>query len=177
MVALVPSCALMLKFEWPLILPQDESVKRLAQAAFDVSEYVVDIGKKEGLAPGLQSLPGGVTLHLACHARAQNMGAKAAEMLRLLPDSEIAVIERCSGHGGSWGAMKENFDTALKVGKPVARQAAKNAKAFLASECPLAATHILQGMEALNGEAKPPAEAFHPIELMARAYGLAPGAS
>ena len=176
-VALVPSCALMLKFEWPLILPQDESVKRLAQASFDISEYVVDIGKKEGLAPGLQALPGGVTLHLACHARAQNMGAKAAEMLRLLPDSEIAVIERCSGHGGSWGAMKENFDTALKVGKPVARQAATNAKAFLASECPLAATHILQGMEALNGEAKPPAEAFHPIELMARAYGLAPGAS
>jgi glycerol-3-phosphate dehydrogenase subunit C len=176
-VALVPSCALMLKFEWPLILPQDESVKHLAQATFDVSEYVVDIGKKEGLAPGLQSLPGGVTLHLACHARAQNMGAKAAEMLRLLPDSEIAVVERCSGHGGSWGAMKQNFETALKVGKPVARQAAKNAKAFLASECPLAATHILQGMEALNGEAKPPAEAFHPIELMARAYGLTPGAS
>jgi glycerol-3-phosphate dehydrogenase subunit C len=176
-VALVPSCALMLKFEWPLILPRDESVKRLAQASFDVSEYVVDIAKKEGLAPGLQCLPGGVTLHLACHARAQNMGAKAAEMLRLLPESEIAVVERCSGHGGSWGAMKENFDTALKVGKPVARQAAKNATAFLASECPLAATHILQGMAALDGGAKPPAEAFHPIELMARAYGLAPEVS
>src|ERR1700676_2231144 len=175
MVALIPSCALMLKFEWPLILPHDESVKRLARATFDVSEYVVDIAKHEGLAPGLQSLPGGVTLHLACHARAQNMGAKAAEMLRLLPDSEIAVIERCSGHGGSWGAMKENFDVALKVGKPVARQAIKNGKAFLASECPLAATHILQGMEALNGEATAPAEAFHPIELMARAYGLGGG--
>jgi glycerol-3-phosphate dehydrogenase subunit C len=174
-VALVPSCALMLKFEWPLILPQDDSIKRLAQATFDVSEYVVDIAKKEGLAAGLQSLPGGVTLHLACHARAQNMGAKAAEMLRLLPKSEIAVVERCSGHGGSWGAMKENFDTALKVGRPVAKQAAKNAKAFLASECPLAGMHIVQGMEALNGEAEAPAEAFHPIELMARAYGLTPG--
>ncbi|HXP75434.1 MAG TPA: heterodisulfide reductase-related iron-sulfur binding cluster [Stellaceae bacterium] len=176
-VALVPSCALMLKFEWPLILPKDESVKRLAQASFDVSEYVVDIEKKEGLAPGLQALPGGVTLHLACHARAQNMGAKAAEMLRLLPNCEIAVIERCSGHGGSWGAMKENFETGLRVGKPVARQAAKNAKAYLASECPLAGMHIVQGMEALDGEATPPAEAFHPIELMARAYGLAPGGS
>jgi glycerol-3-phosphate dehydrogenase subunit C len=174
-VALVPSCALMLKFEWPLILPKDESVKRLAQATFDVSEYVVAIAKKEGLAPGLNALPGGVTLHLACHARAQNMGAKAAEMLRLLPQADVAVIERCSGHGGSWGAMKENFDTALKVGKPVARAAAKNAKAFLASECPLAGMHIVQGMEALDG-AKAPAEAFHPIELMARAYGLAPGA-
>jgi glycerol-3-phosphate dehydrogenase subunit C len=172
-VALVPSCALMLKFEWPLILPEDGAVKRLAQASFDISEYIVDIAKKEGLAPGLGKLPGGVSLHLACHARAQNMGAKAAEMLRLLPEPDLAVIERCSGHGGSWGVLKENFDVALKVGKPVARQAAKNAKAFVASECPLAATHIVQGIEALDGDAAPP-EAAHPVELFARAYGLLP---
>ena len=171
-VALVPSCALMLKFEWPLILPNDPAIEKLAQATFDVSEYVVDIAKREGLAPGLTKLPGGVALHLACHARAQNMGAKAVEMLRLLPEADVAVIERCSGHGGSWGAMKENFDVALKVGKPVARQAAKSGKTFVASECPLAGMHIIQGMELLDGEAKPPAEALHPIELMARAYGL-----
>jgi glycerol-3-phosphate dehydrogenase subunit C len=171
-VALVPSCALMLKFEWPLILPDDKAVERLARATFDISEYVVDIARKEGLAPGLRALPGGVTLHLACHARAQNMGAKAAEMLRLLPDPDVAVIERCSGHGGSWGVLKENFDVALKVGKPAARQAMKNGKAFVASECPLAATHLVQGMAALNGESEPPAQAFHPIELFARAYGL-----
>jgi glycerol-3-phosphate dehydrogenase subunit C len=172
-VALVPSCALMLKFEWPLILPEEGAVKRLAQATFDISEYIVDIAKKEGLAPGLTKLPGGVSLHLACHARAQNMGAKAAEMLRLLPELDLAVIERCSGHGGSWGVLKENFDVALKVGKPVARQAAKNAKAWLASECPLAQSHIVQGMEALDAAAPPPAAA-HPIELFARAYGLMP---
>jgi glycerol-3-phosphate dehydrogenase subunit C len=35
-VALVPSCALMLKFEWPLILPDDPAIKKLAQATFDV---------------------------------------------------------------------------------------------------------------------------------------------
>jgi glycerol-3-phosphate dehydrogenase subunit C len=171
-VALVPSCALMLKFEWPLILPQNAAVKRLAQATFDISEYVVDIAKTTGLAPGLKPLPGGVSLHLACHARAQNVGAKAAEMLRLLPEADLAVIERCSGHGGAWGVRRENFDVALKVGKPVARQAAKNDKAFVASECPLAGVHILQGMAALDGETKPPAHAFHPIELFARAYGL-----
>jgi len=83
-VALIPSCALMLKFEWPLLVPGDEDVARLAEATFDLSEYVVDIAKKEGLAPGLAPLAGGVSLHLACHARAQNMGPKAAEMLRLL---------------------------------------------------------------------------------------------
>jgi len=169
-VALVPSCALMLKFEWPLLLPRDETVARLARATFDASEYVVAIAKKEGLAPGLAALEGGVSLHLACHARAQNMGAKAAEMLRLLPGPDVAVIERCSGHGGSWGVLKENFPTALKVGRPAARQAAKNAKPYLASECPLAAMHIQQEMEQSEGAA--PSETYHPIELMALSYGL-----
>ena len=54
----------------------------------------------------------------------------------------------------------------------MARQAAKNAKAFIASECPLAATHIVQGMAIADGESNPATEAFHPIELFARAYGL-----
>mgnify|MGYP000482027753 CR=1 FL=1 len=173
-IALVPSCALMLKFEWPLILPNDENVQALSKATRDISEYIVDIAKKEGLAPGLQPLEGGVTLHLACHARAQNMGAKAAEMLRLLPQADVAVIERCSGHGGSWGVLKENFEIALKVGKSAARQAAKNAKAHVCSECPLAGEHIRQGMERLGDETPKvaPEHSAHPIILMAKTYGL-----
>jgi len=172
-ISLVPSCTLMLKFEWPLILPGDAQVKALSEASYDISEYVVDIAKNEGLADGLAPLPGGVAVHIACHARAQNMGHKAAEMLRLVPEADVAVIERCSGHGGSWGIMKENFDVALKVGRPVARQAAESGKAFIASECPLAATHILQGVERLkDGEARPAESARHPIELFARAYGV-----
>jgi len=171
-IALIPSCALMVKFEWPLLLPQDEGISKLAKATFDLSEYVVDIAKKEGLAPGMKPVAGGVSLHLACHARAQNMGAKAAEMLRLLPEAALDVVERCSGHGGSWGVKKENFPIAMKVGRPAARQAAKDGKAYLASECPLAALHLQQGVEALEGKT---IEALHPIELMARAYGLGEG--
>ena len=173
-VALVPSCALMLKSEWPLLLPGDEKIARLARSVYDVSEYIVDIAKKEGLAPGLKPLEGGVSLHIACHARAQNMGQKAAEMLRLLPQPDVAVIERCSGHGGSWGVMKENFATAIKVGRPVARQAAGSGKKYLASECPLAGVHIAQGIEE-QGKTAP--EPHHPIELMALAYGLVPQAA
>lgn len=173
-IAPVPSCALMLKFEWPLLLPHDENVRRLARATFDASEYLVAIAKREGLAEGLSALQGGVTVHIACHARAQNMGQKAAELLRLLPSSDVTVIERCSGHGGSWGMMKENFDTAVKVGKPVARNAAKANKTYLVSECPLAATHIRQGIAILGAEGKAPAETYHPIELIAFAYRVLP---
>ena len=71
-------------------------------------------------------------MHLACHARAQNMGPKAAEMLRLIPKTRVAVIERCSGHGGIWGARTENFDIAVKVGKPAAQAALKNDTAHVA---------------------------------------------
>jgi glycerol-3-phosphate dehydrogenase subunit C len=174
-VALVPSCALMLKFEWPLVLPDDAGVKKLSEATFDASEYVVDIAKRHGLAEGLKPIEGGVALHIACHARAQNVGQKAAEMLRLIPGADLTVIERCSGHGGSWGVTKENFPVALKVGKPVARQAAQalaGGKAFVASECPLAGAHILQGMARLADGKPVPARVLHPIEIFAKAYGL-----
>jgi len=170
-VALTPSCALMLKFEWPLLLPDDALVAKLAGATMDITEYVVDIARNEGLADGLKPLDASVALHFACHARAQNMGPKAADMLRLIPDIDLQIVERCSGHGGSWGIMKENFETALKVGTPAARQVVKSAKTTLASECPLAGQHLLQVMEKLDGAA-PPAHAPHPIELLAKAYGF-----
>ena len=170
-VSLVPSCSLMLKFEWPLLEPDDDDIKTLSRATFDTAEYIVDIHRKEGLAGGMKPLRGGVTVHIACHARAQNMGQKAAEMLKLLPETEIKVIERCSGHGGSWGIMKGNFETALKIGKPVARQARENATDYVVSECPLARDHIVQGMERVDGGAPVAVQPVqHPIELMALAY-------
>ncbi len=175
-IALTPSCALMLKFEWRLLMPGDEAIEAVARATSDITEYVVAIAKKEGLATGLQPLDGGVALHMACHARAQNIGAKAAEMLRLIPQAEVSVIERCSGHGGSWGIMKQNFETALKIGKPAARQAAKSGQTYLASECPLAGEHLMQGIERLDAETKPAfTESRHPIEVFAQAYGVTPG--
>ena len=49
----------------------------------DIDEYIVDIANNEGLAEGLQEIDGGVTVHNACHARAQNMGIKARDMLKI----------------------------------------------------------------------------------------------
>jgi len=170
-IALIPSCALMLKFEWPLILPDDGTVAKVSEATSDITEYIVDIARNEGLAPGLGPLDGAVALHLACHARAQNMGPKAAELLKLIPDSDLTVVERCSGHGGSWGVLQENFDVAVKIGRPVARQALESKAPYVASECPLAADHIVQGMSIL-GEGKSSAQSCHPVELFARAYGI-----
>ena len=168
--ALTASCGLMMKFEWPLILPEDENIKKLSAVVSDISEYVVDISKKEGLAPGLTQVDGGVTVHMACHARAQNIGAKSAEMLRLIPEVKVDIVERCSGHGGTFGVMKETRPYAEKVAKPAVRQIKSKGNDHLCSDCPLACKHLVQVMED-SGEEKVPA-ADHPIEIFARAYGL-----
>jgi glycerol-3-phosphate dehydrogenase subunit C len=170
-VALTASCGLMMKFEWPLMLPENEAVQRLSRAVRDISEYVVDIARDHGLAPGLQPVPGGVAVHHACHARAQNMGAKSAEMLRMIPDTKVDLIERCSGHGGTFGVMKDTFPLAMKVGKPTAKQVAQKGDETLCSDCPLACKHLGQLLTVEAGDAAQPLQA-HPIEVMARAYGL-----
>jgi glycerol-3-phosphate dehydrogenase subunit C len=170
-VALTASCGLMMKFEWPLLLPENHAVGRLAAATRDICEYVVELNRAHGLAPGLGPVEGGVTVHHACHARAQNMGAKSAEMLRLIPDTKVDLIERCSGHGGTFGVMKNTFPVAKKVGRPTARQAAQKANETLCSDCPLACKHLGQMLvaETPAGTAQPRQE--HPIEVLARAYG------
>jgi glycerol-3-phosphate dehydrogenase subunit C len=174
-IAPTASCGLMLKFEWALVVPEDENVKRLSKAVFDIDEYVVDIAKKHGLPEGMKPLPEGVTVHLACHARAQNMGPKAAEMLKLIPDTPVDVIERCSGHGGTFGVVKETRQPALKTGRPVFRAAAQQARGHIASDCPLAAQHIMHNVKELNakdGKETKAKEPEHPIQIFARAYGL-----
>ena len=170
-VALTASCGLMMKFEWPLMLPENHAVGQLAAATRDISEYVVDIAKTQGLAPGLAPVLGGVTVHHACHARAQNMGAKSAEMLRLIPDTKVDVVERCSGHGGTFGVMKETRPMAVKVGKPTTRLVAQKANAELCSDCPLACKHLGQMLIAETGADAPQPRQSHPIEIFARAYG------
>jgi len=168
-ITLTASCGLMLKFEWPLLLPNDENVKKLSKNVSDIDEYIVDISDKEGLAEGLGEIDGGVTVHHACHARAQNMGIKARDMLKLIPNIKIDVVERCAGHGGTFGVMKETHNLALKVGRPTARQIKNKNNKYMVSDCPLAAKHLKQ----LEQDTKiSNDEALHPIELLARAYKL-----
>jgi glycerol-3-phosphate dehydrogenase subunit C len=164
-VALTASCGLMLKFEWALIVPDNADVKCVAEHVWDIDEYVVDVMKKDGTLP-MTPLPEGITVHLACHARAQNMGPKAAEMLKLIPETPVDVIERCSGHGGTFGVVKPTHDVAVKVGRPVYRAANAKPRGHIVSDCPLAAQHIVANTD--TGVTEPE----HPIQIMARAFGL-----
>ena len=60
----------------------------------------------------------------------------------------------------------------MKVGRPVARQAAQNGAGFVMSECPLAGVHIAQGIEKQSSDGPKPELVSHPVQLLARSYGI-----
>ena len=101
------------------------------------------------------------------------MGPKSLEMLRFIPETEVQVVERCSGHGGTWGFMNNNFETAIKQGKPVVKKITETQTSNVVSECPLARDHIIQGLEATSDDDsdKIVNDISHPIELLAKSYG------
>ncbi len=165
----IPSCTLMFKQELPLMFPGDTAVQAVKEAMWDPFEYLVARHKDGLLKTNFTTELGHVSYHLACHSRVQNIGQKTAEALRLIPGTEVNVVERCSGHSGTWGVKKEFHEMAKKIGKPVFKRMAEEEPNFISSDCQLAGHHIEQGMAELGLPHIPMA---HPLTLMAKGYGL-----
>jgi Fe-S oxidoreductase len=157
----------MFKQELPLIYPDDPDTIAVRDAMFDPFEYFV-LRKKAGLLKtDFKQGLGKVSYHVPCHARVQNMGQKTRELLESIPHTELKTVERCAGHDGTWGVKVEYFDNSMKIGRPVFRQMAEGEPDYLASDCPIAARHIQQG---IGDEAK--AQKAHPLTLLRKAYGI-----
>jgi len=164
----VPSCSLMYKQELPLMYPDDPDTEAVRDAMYDPFEYLM-LRKKDGLLKtDFKAQLGKVAYHIPCHSRVQNMGQKTREMLETIPGTEVTVVERCSGHDGTWGVKTEYYENSMKIGRPVFRQMAAPAANYVSSDCPIAARHIMQGM----GEERGNAEKLHPLSLVRKAYGI-----
>ena len=166
----IASCALMIKSHWPLLSPDNKNVARLADETMDIDEYIWDLNNRKGLVDGMKSLNKNITLHSSCHSRAQNIGPKSAQILKLIPDTKTINVEKCSGHGGTWGIKKKWNKTARKVGLSAAKQVFKE-EGIIASTCPLAGLHL----QDINEQKKLRAsdnKIYHPIELIAKSYGF-----
>jgi Fe-S oxidoreductase len=162
----IPSCTLMFKQELPLMFPDDADVKAVQAAMFDPFEYLVMRNKEGLLKTDFKNRLGKVSYHIPCHSRVQNVGQKTREMLALVPDTQLNVVERCSGHDGTWGVKSEFVAQSMKIGRPVFKQMAATDPDYISSDCPIAGRHIQQGM----GDTR--AQKEHPLALLRIAYGL-----
>jgi len=165
LVAPIPSCVLMFKQELPLLYPEDAAVRKVAEAMFDPFEYLMLRHAAGLLRTDFKGRLGKVSYHVPCHLRVQNLGLKTRDVLRLVPDTTVEVIERCSGHNGTYGVRQEFRAASVKIGRPVV-QRVENAQAdHYSSDCPMAGHQI---GSILGGERAPE----HPLALLRLAYGI-----
>ena len=172
-VTAVPSCTLMFKQELPLMFPDDADTQAVKEAMFDPFEYFMARHKDGLLKTDFKAALGKVSYHIPCHGRVQNIGKKTEEMFKLIGQTvevKLNTVERCSGHAGTYGVKTPTHKIAMKIGKTVFKNMAKDEPDYIGSDCPMAGHHIAQGM----AEAGTPAKALqHPLSLVRIAYGLA----
>jgi glycerol-3-phosphate dehydrogenase subunit C len=169
-VTAVPSCTLMFKHELPLLFPDDDDVRAVADAMFDPFEYLVLRDKDGLLRKDFKTPLGKVSYHIPCHARVQNVGQKTREVLEWIPSTSVNTVERCAGHDGTYGVKTEFYANSMKIGRPVFRQMGDPAPDYICSDCPIAGRRILQGIDESGAAHRPRKE--HPLTLVRLAYGL-----
>ncbi|MHB8670105.1 MAG: heterodisulfide reductase-related iron-sulfur binding cluster [Acidimicrobiales bacterium] len=174
-----PTCGYVLKREYREYLGGQDAAL-VADHTWDAAEYLMKRHREdraaggEGLDTGFveEERPESVTWHAACHLRAQSIGYKSRDLMKLT-GAEVTVVDRCSGIDGTWGYRRENYELARKVARPLVeavRQQSEDAAAagrrhVVAGDC-----HLANGAIAEETGARP----VHPIQVLARAYGIPP---
>jgi glycerol-3-phosphate dehydrogenase subunit C len=156
-----PTCSYMLKREYPW-LDGSEDAYLVAGHTRDLFEYLAGLHTAGKLDTRFPNPPRKIAYQLPCHLKAQNMGTKSADVLRLT-GAEVETIEKCSAVDGTWGMKKEYFQLSMQLAEPLFNRVRDAGADCVATDCPLAALQIKQGTGM---------EARHPISILAEAYGI-----
>jgi glycerol-3-phosphate dehydrogenase subunit C len=159
-VAIDPSCSYMMRKEYPELLGTEEA-RKLAAGVMDICEFLFQRKQAGQFNREFRSTPGKIAYHLPCHLKAQNIGYRSRDLLKLIPGVTVRLVDQCTGHDGTWAMKKEFFPLSLLAGEKAFRQMKEAQAETFASDCPMAALHFEQG-----AGLRP----IHPIQVLARAY-------
>jgi len=157
-----PTCAYTLKREWSEYV-EEEEVRKVAAASFDLMEFIEQRRRKEGLPAAEQGL-GKVTYHAACHLRAQKIGFPAARVLEKgLTDTKVQIVQECSAVDGTWGMKADYYEKGRKYAKRLLDAVGEAEPDLVLTDCTLSARRI---------EHETGRTTIHPIQALAKAWGL-----
>lgn len=158
--AINPTCSLTMRREYPNLLDTPEA-RELAAAVADPHEILYELRRAGKFDRDFRSTPGKIAYHVPCHLKAQNIGFRSRDLMRQIPGAEIATVDACTAHDGTWAMKKEFFELSMKWGQKAFDGMRDAQAAVMATDCPLAAIQIEQatGVRPLN-----------PAEIIERAY-------
>jgi Fe-S oxidoreductase len=164
-VAPQPTCSYVLKNDYRDYVGGPDA-ELVASHTYDAAEYLMKVHKADRTSLDTTfrgQVPAAVTYHSPCHLRAQNIGTKSRDLMKLT-GTKVTVVAECSGIDGTWGYRAENYDRSRSVAEKMTAAIQLAGNDVIAGDCHLANGGILQET------GKTP---VHPISLIARAYGIA----
>jgi Fe-S oxidoreductase len=159
-----PTCSYVLKKDY-IDYVGGPDAPLVADHTFDACEYLMRVHKAENTNlditfPG--DVPETITYHAPCHLRAQNIGLKSRDLMKLT-GARIRLVQQCSGIDGMWGLRDENAELSLPVSRKLGEEITKAEGEVVAGDCHLANTAITEQTSRVP---------LHPIQVIARAYGI-----
>ena len=159
-----PTCGYILKKDYVDYVGGPDA-KLVADHTYDAAEYLMKVHKDDDTLLDTHfegEVPGKVTYHAPCHLRAQNIGFKSRDLMKLT-GAKVKIVQQCSGIDGMWGLRAGNEWISVPIAEKLAGMIRKADGDVVTGDCHLANTAIVEQ----TGEA-----ATHPIQLLARAYGI-----
>jgi len=161
-----PTCGYVLKKDY-LDYVGGPDAQLVADNTYDAAEYLMKVHKTEGSALDTNfvgEVPESITYHTPCHLRAQNIGLKSRDLMKLT-GSKIKLVQQCSGIDGMWGLRAENAELSIPIAEKLGNMVRDADSEVVAGDCHLANTAITEQ----TGETP-----LHPLEVIAKAYGFKP---
>jgi len=161
-----PTCGYVLKKDYVDYVGGSDATL-VAENTYDAAEYLIRLHKTDGKSLDLNftgEIPETITYHTPCHLRAQNIGLKSRDLMKLT-GAKIKLVQQCSGIDGMWGLRTENVHLSIPIAEKLGQMINDAQGDVVAGDCHLANTAINEQ----TGK-----QAFHPLQVVARAYGIRP---
>ena len=160
-----PTCSYIIKKDY-LDYVGGSDAELVAEHTYDAAEYLMKVHKADDTVLDTDftgETVESITYHTPCHLRAQNIGFKSRDLMKLT-GAKVKLVQQCSGIDGMWGFRAGNEDISVPIAKKLGDQIDKAGGDVVAGDCHLANTAIVEQ----TGRTPQ-----HPLQVMARAYGIA----
>jgi len=159
------SCTLSLKSDYRHILDMtDADAQLVAAQTYDICEFLLELDEAGELQRDFQPVQVELPYHSPCQLKAHNMGLPAIDLMQLIPGVTVNHVQAdCCGIAGTYGYKKEKYQIGMDVGRPLFEQVRASGSSVAVCDSETCRWQI----GAATG-----AEMVHPIELLAKAYGV-----
>ncbi len=159
-----PTCGYVLKRDY-LDHVGGPDAELVAAHTFDAAEYLLNLHWGDDTVLDTDffgEIPHRITYHAPCHLRAQMTGFPGRDLMKLT-GARVNVVRKCSGVVGAFGLRAGNEAIAVPIAERLGEVIAASGGDAVAGDCHLANTAIAEQTGLVPS---------HPIQVVARAYGI-----